>query len=494
MCQEYCTYGRTASTEMLDVRPNKDAITDVSYERYSMSSGGWYTLSVSDPTSLIAAEGLGTWPMLIGGSSYSSVVGMYNNRVSIGNQMVNAAQANGYAGYCIDVEGYDSSGSKTYFIALVDYLADRMHAVGKKLMVAQATWATLAPMSDLAGTSVDYVASMDLYTNSVYYYQLYVTNNYSQIAHNRLIWAFAWEHHNSSSQAAQWQWMNDPNGDGNNADSYNNGVAGAAVWRTPAASTNGINYYAGFRTYYPVGPAPNAAEVVVSGSSFPSTLAPGQTATVTVRVKNTGTNTWYYGSAYRLGTQGDNTVSWSSFGSCGGYRNSTNDARAFLCYTVYPGQTHDFTFNITAPASGTAVLSVDMVLDGVEWFEDGYSKTIGGRAALKIINGASASGIYEGLWVTHCLGDGTQLVWQVDASRERAPFLYVEPAYDCGTAGSFGIYPLAFRSSTVQSGTWITWCTGNGSDELVWQSNGSWVHAPFQWPQSDIDGECPDGP
>ena len=110
---------------------------------------------------------------------------------------------------------------------------------------------------------------------------------------------------------------------------------------------------------------------VPSGLSF----APGETRAVRVRVRNTGTSTWNAADGVRLGTAADNNLPWSSF-SCGGYANGVADGRAFLCRSVAPGESHDFSFSVTAPAAGTARLSLRMVKDGVAWFGEPLAWTL----------------------------------------------------------------------------------------------------------------------
>lgn len=117
------------------------------------------------------------------------------------------------------------------------------------------------------------------------------------------------------------------------------------------------------------------ADVVDNESAVGTSFAPGETRAVRLRVRNIGTSTWNAADFVRLGTGADNNVPWSSF-SCGGYANGVADGRAFLCRSVAPGESHDFTFNVTAPVSGTARLSVRMVKDGVAWFGEPLAWTL----------------------------------------------------------------------------------------------------------------------
>ncbi len=117
------------------------------------------------------------------------------------------------------------------------------------------------------------------------------------------------------------------------------------------------------------------ADVVDNESAVGMSFAPGETRAVRVRVRNTGTSTWNAADGVRLGTANDNNLPWSAF-ACGGYANGVADGRAFLCRSVAPGESHDFTFSVTAPAAGTARLSVRMVKDGVAWFGEPLAWTL----------------------------------------------------------------------------------------------------------------------
>ena len=112
----------------------------------------------------------------------------------------------------------------------------------------------------------------------------------------------------------------------------------------------------------------NNALIDVAGSSVPGSMAAGSTASVRVRVKNTGTTSWSPGALHRLGSAGGNQLAWGGF-PCGGYMNGPTDGRVFLCGSVGPNATYDFNFQVTAPSSpGTFSFAVRMVRDGVEWF------------------------------------------------------------------------------------------------------------------------------
>lgn len=164
------------------------------------------------------------------------------------------------------------------------------------------------------------------------------------------------------------------------------GVAIIDQWRDQGATTFNAQHWvaAGTHTirmdYYEngggavaalnwVGGGGNNASIVRSASSVPTSMAPNETRQVSVRVTNTGGTTWTAANNYRLGSTSSNTMNWSGW-SCGGYNVNPTNARAYLCgnVSIAPGASHTFTFNVTAPASGTATLGARMVRDGVEWF------------------------------------------------------------------------------------------------------------------------------
>lgn len=110
-------------------------------------------------------------------------------------------------------------------------------------------------------------------------------------------------------------------------------------------------------------PSLAANNATFMSQTVPTTLAAGQTSTVSIRMQNTGTTTWTSGTlGYKLGTQNpqDNTL-W------------TGSTRVLLApgETIAPGQQKTFTFNITAPASpGLYGFQWRMLHESVEWFGD----------------------------------------------------------------------------------------------------------------------------
>ncbi|MBV7306985.1 NBR1-Ig-like domain-containing protein [Xanthomonas vasicola] len=103
--------------------------------------------------------------------------------------------------------------------------------------------------------------------------------------------------------------------------------------------------------------APPTDQAEFVSQSVPSTLVAGQSASVTVQMRNSGTTTWTSGSNYHLGSYnpGDNTT-WGM-------------SRIGLPSDVAPGQVASFTFNVTAPSNaGGYNFQWQMVHDGVAWF------------------------------------------------------------------------------------------------------------------------------
>lgn len=123
----------------------------------------------------------------------------------------------------------------------------------------------------------------------------------------------------------------------------------------------------------------------VEKSATPSEITPGVTTQdVTVRLENTGTEPWPVGGALRLGTDRARDHA-SAFVTTGGAdpwiasnRPSALDANVTTpanVTTVEPGETGEFTFTITVPASvpaGSYKLYVRPLMEGVTWLPEDY--------------------------------------------------------------------------------------------------------------------------
>src|SRR3972149_4841273 len=85
---------------------------------------------------------------------------------------------------------------------------------------------------------------MDPYTG---WWNRSIPADYAAIQHSRLIWGFTWDRVSDATQTTMLNWME--------ANGYNVGAAGAAVWRTPLMPPHGgntLDYYTGLRRYYPM--------------------------------------------------------------------------------------------------------------------------------------------------------------------------------------------------------------------------------------------------
>jgi RHS repeat-associated protein len=137
------------------------------------------------------------------------------------------------------------------------------------------------------------------------------------------------------------------------------------VWVMNADGSNAVDLSNnGFGDYSPSWsnimappPPPNGAQFI--SQSVAQTMVAGQSYSVSVTMKNTGSNTWTTASHHNLGSQNaqDNTT-WGM-------------GRVGLPFSVASGSQATFTSTLTAPAtSGTYNFQWRMVQDGVEWFGD----------------------------------------------------------------------------------------------------------------------------
>lgn len=114
----------------------------------------------------------------------------------------------------------------------------------------------------------------------------------------------------------------------------------------------------------------------IGTGAVPAALAPGASAQVSITVSNTGTTTWAAQSAFRLATSSGNNngVEFVAY-QCGGYMNNVLDGRIYTCASVAPGQAHTYVFTIRMPAgaTGSRLLALQMVQEGVAFF--GASKS-----------------------------------------------------------------------------------------------------------------------
>ncbi len=151
-------------------------------------------------------------------------------------------------------------------------------------------------------------------------------------------------------------------------------VTVAGVW-----STEEWTFTTAGAVSLPNAPPPPIAPTIPSASSFHSawvsetpwpTIAVGQTATVSIAFRNTGTATWTKGAPTQanLGINGDDRT-FSQIGMAVGWpvpdRPAIQDASA-----VPPGSIAFFTFTVRGAVPGTYSLHVRPVIDGITWMED----------------------------------------------------------------------------------------------------------------------------
>ncbi|MFA5332765.1 MAG: PKD domain-containing protein [Methanoregula sp.] len=104
--------------------------------------------------------------------------------------------------------------------------------------------------------------------------------------------------------------------------------------------------------------SPNAQYI---SDTIPATMNAGQSYTVSVTMKNTGTMTWNEASRIRLGGIGDGTGDAAKFGPARIYLPKGTD--------VLPGAQYTFTFTMTAPVTaGSYTPKYQMVWELHQWF------------------------------------------------------------------------------------------------------------------------------
>jgi hypothetical protein len=128
-------------------------------------------------------------------------------------------------------------------------------------------------------------------------------------------------------------------------------------------------------------PAQQPAQKVLVGDVFHSAwvdqtayprLAPGATSSVTVRFRNTGTQTWQLGvqgAQVNLGVAGDVTT-YADLGLAVNWL-SPNRPATTRESAVAPGEVGTFTFAVRAPSSqGLYRIPLRLVADGIAWLDD----------------------------------------------------------------------------------------------------------------------------
>ncbi len=172
-------------------------------------------------------------------------------------------------------------------------------------------------------------------------------------------------------------------------------------------------------------------------------MAPGTTQQITVKALNTGTATWSSGSGppIRLGTWGPERQ--SAVGN--GWISSTR-AVSMQEPSVAPGQTGTFTFNVYMPDSGQYYERLNLVAEGVTWFNDpGLTLYLQGQ-----------SYAWQPDWVSPSTGN-----WSIPRN---TTFTITLHAHNTGTTtwtknGSFpihlGTWPPG-RGTALETGGWLS--------------------------------------
>ncbi len=94
----------------------------------------------------------------------------------------------------------------------------------------------------------------------------------------------------------------------------------------------------------PGGCVDDSSVTVIDG--LPATMTPGQVDSIVIRVGDTGNTRWYHGDAYRFIQQSGLTILSTAPATVAGLN------YGHLPSGMYPGDTVDWTFNVTAPAAG----------------------------------------------------------------------------------------------------------------------------------------------
>jgi len=102
-------------------------------------------------------------------------------------------------------------------------------------------------------------------------------------------------------------------------------------------------------------------DAVVVNDTIPSTMEPGKSYDVVIRMKNTGVMPWSEADTIRLGAISDGDGHALLFGP--------SRIKIPAGTTVAPGETYDFSFTMTAPSTaGTYNPQYQMVWDSHQWF------------------------------------------------------------------------------------------------------------------------------
>jgi methionine-rich copper-binding protein CopC len=122
---------------------------------------------------------------------------------------------------------------------------------------------------------------------------------------------------------------------------------------------------------------PYSAQMV--SNTIPATMIAGQTYSVNVTVKNTGSSTWTAADGYKLGALDNSDFFASTRRLLGG-----SDS-------IASGQSKTFTFNMTAPPPGSYNIGLQMLQEGVKWFGETLTRNVTVSSTAPLFKPAASS-------------------------------------------------------------------------------------------------------
>lgn len=247
---------------------------------------------------------------------------------------------------------------------------------------------------------------------------------------------------------------------------YFNLVAEGAAWMNDIGLYWGVSVSSASYAY------------TVTSNTMPSSLSPGETASVVVQVRNDSNVSWYRNgrNPIDMGTASPYDRHSAFIGD--DWLSNNRPARSGI--SLDPGQTTTFSFTLKAPTnSGVYNETFSLVAEGYKWFGQTFSKSItvgsGGSTPTNIME--SGSSLTSGQTI-RSQDSRYRLVMQTDGNL----VLYSpnRPIWWTGTNGK-----PADRLSVQGDGNmvlygpgkyyWATWTQGKGAVHLVVQNDGNLV-------------------
>ncbi|HVT15321.1 MAG TPA: NBR1-Ig-like domain-containing protein [Thermoanaerobaculia bacterium] len=138
-----------------------------------------------------------------------------------------------------------------------------------------------------------------------------------------------------------------------------------STWGILRADGTPKKAYFAFRDFIAGGPPSSTDNAQLVAANLPKTMDAGQTVTVSVTLRNTGTSIWTSDAGHKLGAVGD--------------KDFFALPRQLLAAgeSIAPGQQKTFTFDFTAPAlPATYSTRWQMLREGVAWFGDQLTQEV----------------------------------------------------------------------------------------------------------------------